>query len=815
MDRTFWKTVKGDALSGYREEVNRENRLAIRLLGVVGVPLAAMNALVQAAFSSEVSLPALFLSAGWALGYFLTLLVVERWLIPKDYPHSTGLLYLVEAPILICTIMLGSFLDPDHQAISFFIFLMAAPVFVLDKPIRMLLVTTGWVAAFVLACYAAKPPAIFERDLLHALEFYLAALAVANVVVQVRIVALVRTAEARRVLEHDELTGLRNRRSLELHMPEYLGKPLIIVMGILDQLDLVNDVYGHDVGNELLVGSSAILSEAFGRKSVYRYGGDEALCIIEGVAEEECLARASEARVKLKEAVYSGYQLSSTCAVGYVYAEPQTDGEFRQMVQLAEIYAHQAKNKGKGQTVGGEFNEHTFRTGIVDSNLDTHLKTYETNQLTGLPSMSYFIARSDGLLATIVHIDRAPSLGFITLPQIKRFNSEFGYAQGDKLIQYTAALLREAFPDRMLCNIASSQFGVMCYRDEIEPGMKIVSEGLCQFKDGFTVVCRAGFAEYEEGESAISLLDRARVAEKYVHGDSRAVYRLYDEQLDADVKFREYIVTHVDQAIERGFLEVYYQPIIRTSTREICNEEALSRWNDPAMGMLEPRQFIPPLEESRQVYKLTLHVVQQVLADMALRRRLGLPVVPVSVNVSRYDFEQCDIVQKIAEMVDASGFTRNMIRIEITESAFTEDQEFLKAEVDRFRQSGFQVWMDDFGSEYSTLNLLQDLDFDLIKLDMQFMRSRSNSGKNLIIVSSIIDMASQMGIATLVEGVETEEHLGVLHQMGCDKIQGFLFSEPQPLQVLIEAVRNGDVRPFEQDSLWPNALGARAGNAPV
>ena len=802
MSRAFWKTLRGDALSGSREEVNRENRLAIRLLAVVGAPLAAANMLVQIALSNEANLLTLLFSTGWALGYFLTLLVLERYLIPDDYPHSTGMLYVLEAPILICSILLGTFLDQDHQAITFFIFLMAMPVFVLDKPIRMMFVTTGWVAVFVTASYMAKDPSIFERDLLHALEFYFAALAVANVVVQVRIVALARTEEARRTLEHDELTGLRNRRSLELHIPEYLGKPLTISAAILDQLDLFNDVYGHDVGNELLIGSSAILVEAFGRKSVYRFGGDEALCVVEGVAEEECLAAISAARVKLRESVYAGYRLSPTCAVGYVLGEPQTAEEFRQMVQLAEIYGHQAASKGRGQTIGGEFNQRTFRAGIVDSNLDTHLKGYETNQLTGLPSMSFFISRCDDLLSTIVDFGRAPSLGFITLPQIKRFNSEFGYAQGDKLIQQTAVLLREAFPDRMLCNIASSQFGLMCYGDEIDRGMRLVSEGLRQFKDGFPVACRAGFAEYEEGESAISLLDRARVAEKCVHDDRKTVYRLYDERLDADARFREYIVTHVDEAIERGILEVYYQPIVRTSTQAICNEEALSRWNDPTLGMLPPYRFIPPLEESRQIYKLTLHVVRQVLADMAFKRRLGLPVVPVSVNVSRYDFEQCDIVKAIADLVDASGFTREMIRIEITESAFTEDQEFLKEEVARFRRNGFQVWMDDFGSEYSTLNLLQDLDFDLIKLDVRFMRSKSDSGKNLIIVSSIIGMASQMGIATLVEGVETEEHLGVLREMGCDKMQGFLFSEPRPLESVIDRVRSGNARSFERESVW-------------
>jgi EAL domain-containing protein (putative c-di-GMP-specific phosphodiesterase class I) len=235
-----------------------------------------------------------------------------------------------------------------------------------------------------------------------------------------------------------------------------------------------------------------------------------------------------------------------------------------------------------------------------------------------------------------------------------------------------------------------------------------------------------------EEESSISLLDKARVAERSIHDDANVLYKLYDEQLDADVKFREYIVSHVDEAIECGYLEVYYQPIIRTSTREICNEEALSRWNDPEHGMIAPFRFIPPLEESRQIYKLSLHVVKQALADMRALNERGLPIIPVSVNLSRTDFLACDMVTEIANLVEEAGFEPWVLSIEITESAFTESQELLDTEVKRFHERGFAVWMDDFGSEYSTLNLLEQLDFDLVKLDMRFMRNFTNSGRNAI-----------------------------------------------------------------------------------
>ena len=785
VDRAIMRTMSAGERARYHEEANRENRLAIRLLALSGIPMAAANMVVQIALSNGEMLS--FLArTGWVLVYFVLLLVAERWLIPEDCRHAAVLLYIVEAPILLGSIMLGSVWDPDHQAITFFIFLMALPAFVLDRPLRVVLVSAGWVALFLIMCYLVKPFDIFERDLLHVFEFFLASIVVANVVIRIRMIATDRLIEVRHSLEHDELTDLRNRRSLECHMGDYLGKALTVSIAELDQLDLFNDVYGHDAGNRILIRSSEILVEAFGKDRVYRYGGDEALCVVEGSSVEECEAAIEACQAKLRDFEVDGRRLNPTCAVGYTIGTPQTVEEFHQMVQLAVIYSHKAGQRGKGQTVGGFFDANSLKEGIIESNVDANGCGYETNQLTGLPSMSFFVSRADNLLATIIDPALRPIIGFITLPQIKSFNNKFGYAQGDALIRFAAKRLGEAFPERMICCITGAQFGVMCYEDEIEPGMRKLGADLAGFKEGYTVICKAGFAKYADGESAILLLDKARIAEGSIREHFERSFRIYDAQLDEDAKLREYVVTHLDEAIERGYLEVYYQPIICTATREICDEEALSRWNDPEHGLLAPYRFIPPLEESRQVYKLSLHVVRQVLADFKRKREAGLVPVPVSVNLSRHDFEQCDMVQAISKLVDAAGFSRDMLRIEITESAFTKNQELLKREVARFRASGFEVWMDDFGSEYSTLSLLQDLDFDLVKLDMEFMRHSSDSGRNLIIVANVLNMIKQMGIATLVEGVECEEHLGILRGMGCDKMQGYLFSKPLPLQTIID-----------------------------
>ena len=204
-----------------------------------------------------------------------------------------------------------------------------------------------------------------------------------------------------------------------------------------------------------------------------------------------------------------------------------------------------------------------------------------------------------------------------------------------------------------------------------------------------------------------------------------------------------------------------------------------------------PVRFIPPLEEKGLMYKLNLAVVDRVLKDCRKRDETGIPVVPVSVNLSRNDVLQCDMVEEISRRVAEAGYTPDILRIEITESAFVANQEILGNEVKRFREKGFKVWMDDFGSEYSTLNLLEELDFNLIKIDMKFMRNMAAGEKNHIIVSNAIRMIRELGSGTLMEGVETEEQEKMLRDMGCELLQGYLFNKPISLDQITADTKSG------------------------
>lgn len=237
-----------------------------------------------------------------------------------------------------------------------------------------------------------------------------------------------------------------------------------------------------------------------------------------------------------------------------------------------------------------------------------------------------------------------------------------------------------------------------------------------------------------------------------------------------------YIQTHIDEAVAKGWLRIHVQPVIRAMTEKVCSVEVLSRWVDPVYGTIPPCEFVPALEEKDLSYKLARFVLEE--AGSMIRRYIdaGGPVVPVSINFSRRDFETIDPFAEVEGMVLRYGIPRSMVCIEITESSVMEDPVTIGKAIDRFHQAGYGVWMDDFGSAYSSLNALKDFGFDEIKLDKAFLRDLNDKGREII--TSCIQMARHLHIHTVCEGVETPEQAQFLLDAGCEKLQGFLYARP-------------------------------------
>ena len=243
-----------------------------------------------------------------------------------------------------------------------------------------------------------------------------------------------------------------------------------------------------------------------------------------------------------------------------------------------------------------------------------------------------------------------------------------------------------------------------------------------------------------------------------------------------------YILEHFEEALEKGHIEAHYQPIYRALTGKICAVEALARWNDPELGMLSPMEFIGALEKHRLIYRLDLAILRRACACYRRLQGTDGPIHSFSVNFSRLDFEEPGLYDDVVAVLAEYQVPHEAIKIEITESVMLENWERFKALFDAFHAAGFSVWIDDFGSGYSSLNVLQEYNFDLLKIDMQFLKDSERNMKANTIIKNIISMSEELGIDTLTEGVETAKQFEKLYAMGCRLYQGYYFSKPVPLE---------------------------------
>lgn len=252
----------------------------------------------------------------------------------------------------------------------------------------------------------------------------------------------------------------------------------------------------------------------------------------------------------------------------------------------------------------------------------------------------------------------------------------------------------------------------------------------------------------------------------------------------------DYIVSNIDRAISEGWIRTYYQPIARTLTGEICGMEALARWIDPEYGLIFPDKFITALEDAGLIYKLDACIIENTCRDYADSMKAGKDPVTVSFNLSRLDFKLCDIYEIIENAIQKNKIPRDAICIEITESMADTEEFHMHEVINKFLSYGYCVWMDDFGSGYSSLNVLKDYSFDTLKIDMVFLRNFNTRSREII--KSVVDMSKRIGIHTLAEGVETKEQFDFLRAIGCEKAQGYFIGRPAPYDECLEHLKKNN-----------------------
>ena len=418
--------------------------------------------------------------------------------------------------------------------------------------------------------------------------------------------------------------------------------------------------------------------------------------------------------------------------------------------------------------------------------------------LTGLPSMTYFFELA-GEAKRKAHAkgDELVFL-FINLSGMKFFNNKYGFAEGDSLLREFAKLLSDIFSSENCCHLGQDHFGVYTVKNGVEDRLKQLFNEAAELYAEDSLPVRVGiFSSWGEDYSASAACDRAKVACDTLRGTFESAYNYYNEELKNELAQKKYILENFDKALENRWIQVYYQPIIRAVNGRVCDEEALARWIDPEVGLLPPAKFIPFLEETHLIYKLDLYILERVLEKMNHHKSIGLIMVPHSINLSRSDFDSCDIVEEVRKRVDDADIPHNMVTIEVTESTVADDFDFMREQINRFKALGFPVWLDDFGSGYSSLDSLKSIEFDLLKFDMSFMQRLDEGERGKIILSELMRLANSLGIDTVCEGVETADQANFLREIGCSKLQGYHYCKPIPLDKIIERYDEGTAIGFE------------------
>ena len=413
-------------------------------------------------------------------------------------------------------------------------------------------------------------------------------------------------------------------------------------------------------------------------------------------------------------------------------------------------------------------------------------RNQETDTLTGLFNMSFFYYKIQMMLAQPEAWRMDIAFVYFDIPNFKLYNERHGFKLGDELLCDLAKVIRETFPGATAARFNDDRFFVCATgsRESIIAKVESVYKAMLLADDiNKKVRIKAGIYFQDGSRAEVGLAcDHARLACNSIKRRHDVNYCIYDELLRERLRKQQYVVDHVEEAIERGYIRVFYQPVIRVQTDEICGYEALVRWIDPMMGMLSPGDFIETLEQFHLIHLVDQYVIRQVCADHRQLADEGKPIVPVSVNISRLDFELCDIFGYVEEMCRQFSVPKHMLDLEITESALNDNVGYIKSECERMRRLGFHIWLDDFGSGYSSLNTIAEYDFDVLKLDLVFLRSCDSNPKTAALMKYIMKGANGMGVSPLCEGVESEAHYQFLKEIKCERAQGYLFGKPMPME---------------------------------
>jgi len=421
-----------------------------------------------------------------------------------------------------------------------------------------------------------------------------------------------------------------------------------------------------------------------------------------------------------------------------------------------------------------------LKTAIKLAEANKAIDELERDELTGLLTRKAFLHKTEQFVAN--YPEKTFCVIAFDFDNFKSSNSLYGVEKCNEFLAFTAKEMMKVMPESLSGRFGGDQY-ILFFEYQNEVNLERL-ERLTKFiLDNAPIphqIVKMGIYAPIDCELPMAInCDRAFLSIREIKGKYGKNFAFFEDDLQSQLLNEQRITETMERALEESQFQVFYQPKHETVTGYIAGAEALVRWNHPEYGFMSPNQFIPLFEKNGFIVKLDTFVLEQVCKDLKRWKQEGLPLVPISVNVSRRDFMEPGCIESQYTIIDKYEIDHSLLHMEVTESLYSENTDFIISQVKKTQDLGFLIEMDDFGAGYSSLGLLSSFPLNVLKLDISFVR---NIKKNEVVVENIIKMAHRMGLLTIAEGAETVEQFKILRTLGCDYIQGYYFSKPLPVR---------------------------------
>ena len=409
----------------------------------------------------------------------------------------------------------------------------------------------------------------------------------------------------------------------------------------------------------------------------------------------------------------------------------------------------------------------------------------EHDKLTMLYTRSFFFEYANRIYKyhPELHMDAV----VINIEQFHTVNELNGFEFGDSILRIIgseiSAFLSET--EGIASRVEADRFNIFCkHQDDYQALLDRFQKKMDDVSRNVSIRLRMGVKPWKADVEPMLLFDRASAACSMVRGNYKTHLMFYSEDMLARELLNRRLLNDLRAAVEEKQFKVFYQPKyrIQCDPPRLCSAEALVRWKHPELGMISPGDFIPLFEGNGQISVVDKFVWAEAARQIAdWRDRFGI-VVPVSVNLSRADVFHPMLVKTLTGLIEENGLEYKNMKLEVTESAYTDNASQLLDVVNHLRELGFEIEMDDFGSGYSSLNMISSMPIDVLKMDMKFIRNIEHNTKDFRLVELVVDIAKYLNVPVVAEGVKTETQLQLLKNPDCDLVQGYYFSRPLPAE---------------------------------